>query len=315
MPLLSISSPETMQAAATMFLQSTDVFIASYPKSGTTWTQHIVLSLLMREQRNDPTRSTEKAPNMYQHVSDYAPFLDIDAHWELPKDNNHDAPPQLVSWIRDNHTTLGRRVFNTHLRFDMLPSGAAAKIIYVVRSPLDVCVSFFYHLSHQVEGRYEQDLNVFFEEWLKGELPFGSWIDHVMSYAAGVSNATTNDHNNNSAITTTTILNDGRQVLWISYEDMVDNLEAVVQDMAQFLNLQYVTYQEITQELLPTFTFAAMRQDLSRFQPQSVTWKDNFSFLRKGIKGDARQALSETQRAQFVQRLEEARVGETLDQW
>jgi hypothetical protein len=37
MPLLTISSPVTVAACAAFSLRSTDIFICSYPKSGTTW--------------------------------------------------------------------------------------------------------------------------------------------------------------------------------------------------------------------------------------------------------------------------------------
>lgn len=110
----------------------------------------------------------------YNHVSDYAPFFEIDAHWE---------GPELASRVRENHARLGTRVFNTHLRFDMLPHGSG-KFIYLIRSPLDTCVSFYHHLVHQVEGGYEGTFAEFFQDWIRGNIAFGSWIDHILSYAS-----------------------------------------------------------------------------------------------------------------------------------
>mmetsp|Transcript_6860 Transcript_6860/g.9850 ORF Transcript_6860/g.9850 Transcript_6860/m.9850 type:complete len:98 (-) Transcript_6860:72-365(-) len=56
-----------------------------------------------------------------------------------------------------------------------------SKVIYVVRSPMDTCLSFYYHLSQQEEGCYEKPLGDFFQEWVDGKIPFGSWTDHLLS--------------------------------------------------------------------------------------------------------------------------------------
>ena len=58
MPLLPISSPKTVTKCRNLPLRASDVFICSYPKSGTTWTQQIVLSLLLADKRYTPTDST-----------------------------------------------------------------------------------------------------------------------------------------------------------------------------------------------------------------------------------------------------------------
>ena len=92
MPLLSISSPATLQKCASLALRNTDIFICSYPKSGTTWLQHIVLSLLWRQAQNDGDATRRIPP--YQHVSDYAPFLEIDPHW--PDDDNDDDAMMMI---------------------------------------------------------------------------------------------------------------------------------------------------------------------------------------------------------------------------
>ena len=113
------------------------------------------------------------------HLPDYAPFYEIDAHWESNTN-------ELSEKVRTNHDKLGRRVFNTHLRWDMLPKTAendsdcngnvttepteqsnssredkqnllrpeTGKFIYITRSQSDVVTSFYYHLSNQKEGTY-----------------------------------------------------------------------------------------------------------------------------------------------------------------
>jgi hypothetical protein len=186
MPLLSISSSETISKCAAMQLEPSDIFICSYPKSGTTWTQHIVISLLLRH--NKQIQKKRSGTNTlhdieYNHVSDFAPFFEIDPHWKRT------TPGQFIPDIQKRHEQLGRRVFNTHLRGNMLPTqmknrnSGRPKIIYIVRNPLDACVSFYYHLSHQHQGCYESSLHQFFKDWIDGKIPFGTWAEHILSYA------------------------------------------------------------------------------------------------------------------------------------
>jgi hypothetical protein len=298
MPLLPISSKETIQKCAALKTLETDVFICSYPKSGTTWTQHIVLSLLLRHKAN---MKEPLAPDDYNHVSDYAPFFEIDAHWE-----GHD----LAGNVKENHARLGRRVFNTHLRFDMLPQqGSGGKFIYLIRSPLDTCVSFYHHLAHQVEGGYEGTFAEFFTGWMNGKIAFGSWVDHVLSYALAFAKKGEQEDNGSSSQVK---LGDGRKVLLLSYEEMIADLPKVVLDLQEFLELQVTPEQR--QEMLPSFSFSNMKQDLDRFQPQSVQWKNGFLFLRKGVAGDSSAFVSEQQRKDFQQWIDQQKFKESLSQ-
>mmetsp|Transcript_26623 Transcript_26623/g.54092 ORF Transcript_26623/g.54092 Transcript_26623/m.54092 type:complete len:350 (-) Transcript_26623:35-1084(-) len=289
MPLLPITSQQTIDLCASLPLRPTDVFICSYPKSGTTWTQHIVLSLLVKSASKKAGNSSKEAATrrlQYNHVSDYAPFYEVDQHWNA-KDMN------LVETVRENHDKLGRRVFNTHLRWDMLPAtmeddksssySAAggrkkkAKFIYLIRSPMDVCLSFYCHLSNQNEGGYHGSYEDFFNEWIEGKIAFGSYIDHILSFAPAFVDA-----------------GRWREILLVSYEDMISDLPAVVAKIASFIEVD-VTKEEL-EELLPTFTFRHMKSDLKRFQPRSVTWKNDFKFLRRGVSGDSLTVATDAQR-------------------
>lgn len=299
MPLLSITSAKTIVNCASLHLRPSDVFICSYPKSGTTWTQHIVLSLL----RCHVSNTSSNVPPNYTHVSDYAPFFEIDAHWDR---NNH-----LSSDIQERHQLLGTRVFNTHLRFNMLPTSncAGARLVYLIRSPLDACVSFYHHLVHQVEGGYEGTFDDFFQEWMAGDIAFGSWIHHVLSFVNAISTGQEQQVSSNSH--TQVLLPDGRKILLVSYEEMLCNLSTVVKEIQDFLDLDSITCEQ-REEMLPTFEFANMKQNLDRFQPQSVQWKDDFTFLRKGTSGDSITMVSDMQRAEFIKCLETTNYHEWL---
>jgi len=286
MPLLSISSPETIQKCKALPLHDTDIFICSYPKSGTTWLQHIILSCLIASKSDEESASC-CSDLSYDHVSDFAPFFEIDPHWQ---------GDELADWIQRNQLRLGRRVFNTHLRYDMLPRGTA-KFIYIVRSPLDVCVSFFHHLSHQVEGGYEGNLDEFFRDWMEGKIAFGSWIAHVKSYLPAFVDGKKNVEG---------------EFLFLSYEDLINNLPETVNKLIEFLELDNVTATK-QRALLPTFSFAHMKSESHRFQPKSVSWKNQFSFLRKGKSGDAKTIITKEQQKMYEEWMDKSGFEKTVE--
>ncbi len=238
--------------------------------------------------RSNADTDTENVSNnlKYDHVSDYAPFYEIDAHWD---------GDDLIDDIRERHEIIGRRVFNTHLRGNMLPACTngknRGKVIYVIRSPLDTCISFYHHLSNQNEGCYEKGLDQFFKEWMAGDIPFGSWSDHILSYAPLVSS---------------------EHVMILSYEEMVGDLQPSVERIVKFLKLDDVITMEDIKDLLPSFEFSNMKNDLNRFQPKSVTWKNDFKFLRKGVIGNHKETLSTEQISTFKEHLAEKKYDEKL---
>merc|ERR1712166_5777 len=167
-PLLPITSATTIERCAQgaqpmSAADSPTVLICSYPKSGTTWLQNIVATLVSRGAELD-------------HISDYTPFYEADSTWEKLDSGDH---PICI-----NQASLGRRMFNTHLLPHMLPQ-TNRKVIYVVRDGQDVVNSFYQHLSNQIVGdsvSFSGSFEQFFVEWLSGEMPFGRWTDHLKAW-------------------------------------------------------------------------------------------------------------------------------------
>lgn len=53
-----------------------------------------------------------------------------------------------------------------------------------------------------------------------------------------------------------------------------------------FLHLTHIPDRVLEKEILPSFEFDAMKDNINRFQPKSVTWLNGFTFLRRGTSGD-----------------------------
>lgn len=128
-----------------------DVYVVTYPRSGTTWVQFI-LHLLR----------SENAPLDFEHLSQVSPW------WER----------SLALGSRqaeDFETALAPRIFKSHLPRRWLPG--AGRFVYVVRDGLDVAVS--YHHLYRSHLGYQEDFSAFFERFLSGRLQYGSWVKHV----------------------------------------------------------------------------------------------------------------------------------------
>ena len=225
------------------------LFIASYPKSGTTWMQAIVFHILSRQNIR------------LEHISLFSPFYEVNETWN---DTNDD----IVSKYSDNHDLLGWRVFNTHLLPTMLPHFKSARFIYVYRNGKDVAISFYHHLTNQVgNGGSEYDsVQQFLADWTTGKLPFGSWINHLRSWIAAIRDKSSN-------------------ILLVKYEDMVIDLRKSIIDIAAFLDVN-VSGSKVD-GLVNLLSFQEMKSKKELYQPVSVKWKEGFDFLRKGVVGDS----------------------------
>lgn len=141
-------------------LRPDDIFIVTFPKSGTNWTRQIVRLVL--NNGGDDGRGLED--------------------------------PGIIPWL----TAMGRhssfteampspRAFFAHMSYDTMhggpPNTSPAKYIYVARNPKDALVSMYYHFISG--GKYlgfSGQWDDLFEVFMNGRMYFGSWFDHVLGW-------------------------------------------------------------------------------------------------------------------------------------
>jgi hypothetical protein len=249
------------------------LFLASFPKSGTTWLQAIVYHLLALN--NEKLKAAR--PGGLSHISHYTPFLEVDSTWSGVGTGKDGC---VREDIQANHRLLGRRVFNTHLLPSMLGCGASsagAQCIYVVRRAKDACYSFYHHLSNQDEasgGGSYANFQEFAALWLEGKIVYGRWEQHLLAWFKAVP-----------------AMQD--RVLILQYEDLVLDLPSQLKRVATFLALPALADSEI-QALVGALEFSGMKASSSKYSPISVSWKDPANaFLRKGQVGDSLSAWAE----------------------
>lgn len=147
--------------------QDGDVFIVTYVKAGTTWTQQIC-HLLLRD---------GEAGGFY---GESIPWLEAVTSELL---NPREAPTWTLEKIQNNP---GPRYFKSHANVEHLPGYNAVynnvksgsndskvkknvKIIYVARNPKDTVVSLFHHAKSKPEFGYTGSFDKFCEIFLAGK--------------------------------------------------------------------------------------------------------------------------------------------------
>lgn len=136
-----------------------DIFIVTYPRSGTTWLQMILHQL------------TSDGELDFTHISERIPWFE-----------------RYLRYEESIHELQCPRIFKSHLSysgFKSVPKGNC-RYIYVIRDVSDVLVSYYhFYISHLgYKGSFEQ----FFELFIRGKVRYGSWFSHVNDWARHVDN-------------------------------------------------------------------------------------------------------------------------------
>ncbi|RID67371.1 hypothetical protein BRARA_D02454 [Brassica rapa] len=174
-----------------------DIILASFPKTGTTWLKALISSILRHSSTIHDNH--DHLDNLNPH--EVVPFLEIELFGEnASKDITKISCP---------------RVFNTHLPLSFLPdtvTTSGSKVIYITRHPADTFVSLW-HLYNKKFGT-EISVQEAFDDFCKGLVPAGPYFEHVLEFWE----AGDRDH-----------------VLFLTYEDLKEKPEENVKRIADFL--------------------------------------------------------------------------------
>lgn len=236
-----------MLVCKTLELRNDDIFVVTYPRSGTTWLQQILYQV------------TTDGNMDFDHISQIVPFLER----ALGKGKSLDRPSP--------------RIFKTHCNYQRVPKGDC-RYIYVARNGKDVAVSYYYY--HKSHMGFQHSFNEFFNRYIRGNVGYGSWFSHVKEWW---------EHRNDP------------NVLFMTYEEMTENLEAAIKKICSFCNIELEP--EALPRILERCSFAFMKEHESKFDTMmELALEQRFqlnSFIRKGQTADWKAHLDSEQEAAF----------------
>jgi hypothetical protein len=255
---------EALESCGDYAPSDSDIFVVSYPKSGTTWLQYIVYLLVRRQSLGPDDYLTDKFPHLEEMGAAYV-----------------EALPQP-------------RLIKTHMGYEMTPFSAQSRYLFIARNPFDCAVSFYHHTRgfprHYdfADGTFAD----FFDCFLDGEVDFGDYFDHFVSW-----HAQTNRDN----------------VLFLTYESLKRDPGRVIRGVASFLGAYAaasVASDEQLTRLVTETSLSSMQRNQQRWSSARPEWAP--AFVRSGHIGDWQTLFAPSQTrallAKFDRRLSDAGI-------
>lgn len=199
------------------------IWLASYPKSGNTWTR-ILLSNLLSHQGDAWNKRIELAGSISSNRPRFDNITGLPSS-DMTADEIDIVRPEVYrSLAKESTDQLYIKVHDSYHRnvnnLPIFPADVSVGAILLVRDPRDVAVSYSYHSGREEFDKTVSRLNES-KHYLAGDSKnqlrqiLGSWSQHYLSWTQ------------QDAIT----------VLVVRYEDMLKDTVAALQSMAQFLGL------------------------------------------------------------------------------
>ncbi|XP_069695754.1 luciferin sulfotransferase-like isoform X2 [Periplaneta americana] len=257
-----------------------DLWIVSFPKTGTTWTQE--MSWLIGHDL-DFEGAKVPLPERFPFI-DHSPLFDYtDVLPKIPEFKLPDFVNDSVTYIDKKKSP---RFIKTHLPWELLPKQIRngtkkPKIIYVARNAKDTCISYFHHCT-LLEG-YTGNFDDFCKLFMGGSLCFAPFWPHILNFWNR---------------------RDDPNVLFLKFEDLKKNLPEAIKKTADFMG------KDLNEEQLKLLTdhlsFASMKNNPAVNYEAAIEINKKFGlinadghFMRSGQVGGYKEAMSEKLIAEF----------------
>lgn len=245
------------------------VWLSSFPKSGNTWVRIFIESLLYNTYDINHLRSSFQISDLHY----FSKYLGVDP-LDLTETERKKLQPKLYKQIFDEISDTA--LVKTHNALEPFHySLQPFRFIYLVRNPLDVCISLSEHMGCSYDQAV-QYLNQNFKlasrttsHKFQERQDVLSWIDHVESWNV-----------------------ESESGLIIRYEDLINDPLKYFKLIAQYMGIKKPDTEIIQAIENCSFSKLQNRERMEGFHEKSIHAK---SFFSKGIIGRGEQLLNEKQ--------------------
>ena len=154
-----------------------DVYILTFAKNGTTWTQELVWLL-----QNDCNFEEAKAT----HLEKRFPFLDrpiLQDYFkkELPQLKTTSYFNMQADYLKTVEEMPSPRLIQTHIRLCLLPDDLLdqSKSVVCLRNPKDTVVSYYHHEKLMKSHGYTGDFPTYFDLFMDNLVIYSSYFEYV----------------------------------------------------------------------------------------------------------------------------------------
>lgn len=250
-----------------------DIIIATYAKSGTSWTQQMIAQMMFG---GDPDLA----------VAEMSPWLDLR------------VPPKEVK-LPEVEAQTHRRFIKTHLPVDALVWSPEAKYVYIGRDGRDVVWSLYNHHANANAIWYDAlnntpgrvgppidpppaDIRQYWRDWMDGDgFPFWPFWENIRSWWA---------------------VRDQPNVHMIHFENLKRDMPGEMRKMAGFLD---ITIDESRwDQILEYCSFDWMKANATKAVPLGGAFWDAGAevFINKGVNGRWKDTLTQAESAEYEAR-------------
>ncbi|KAK6134828.1 hypothetical protein DH2020_031417 [Rehmannia glutinosa] len=236
-----------------------DIILASFPKTGTTWLKSLLFSIVHR---------SSKDRLAIEHPHELVPILEVQIY------TKSNEPLITTPSSTNNHFC---QIFSTHIPYQLLAEtldSSECRVVYVTRNPKDTLISTWHFVNKWEKTKEESwPFEVAVDKFCNGPFPYGPYYDHVMGYKK-------------------LSMERPSKFFFVTYEELKNDTKTHVMKLAEFLGCPFEgeDVEEQVEDVVKSCSFEVLsNHEVNKSEESLIGSKFKVpynSFFRKGAIGD-----------------------------